>query len=130
MKKNPLVALLLVAVCVGIYAFLFFNWQNRVPIGEAQSDPNLSTEPEAERPTWWAPNEETPEGFVQIIPRGALMSVDNPDYVSAEDAKIGEDSFVLGLVIDGEALAYSLNLLNEHEVINDSVGETNFACVW
>lgn len=71
-----------------------------------------------------------PEGFEQIIPRGRIAAVNDPVYVSADEAQIGSDSSVLGVVIDGEAMAYSLNLLNSHEVVNDSVGETDFAAVW
>ncbi len=71
-----------------------------------------------------------PDDFEQIIPRGAIAAVNDPKYVSAEEAKIEDDSFVLGVVIDGQARAYSLNLLNAHEVVNDEIGETKFAAVW
>ena len=74
--------------------------------------------------------QERPEGFEQILPRGRIAAVNEPVYVSADDAKIRDDSWVLGVVIEGEAFAYSLNLLNSHEVVNDSVGRTNFAAVW
>jgi hypothetical protein len=33
-------------------------------------------------------------------------------------------------VIEGEAHAYSLNLLNHHEVVNDRFGDTPVAAVW
>ncbi|MCH7825850.1 MAG: DUF3179 domain-containing protein, partial [Acidobacteria bacterium] len=45
-------------------------------------------------------------------------------------ASIADDSVVLGVVIDGQARAYSIRLLNAHEVVNDTIGETNFAAVW
>ena len=48
----------------------------------------------------------------------------------ATEADIRDDAWVLGVVIDGQARAYSLDLLNAHEVVNDSIGETNFAAVW
>jgi len=32
--------------------------------------------------------------------------------------------------IDGQARAYSLNLLNRHEVVNDQIGGKSFAAVW
>jgi hypothetical protein len=37
---------------------------------------------------------------------------------------------VLGVVIDGQARAFSLNLLNHHEVVNDQIGQTPYAAVW
>ena len=50
-----------------------------------------------------------------------IAAVNDPNYVSAEEASIGDDSFVLGVVIDGHDRAYSLNLLNAHEVVNDEI---------
>ncbi len=51
-------------------------------------------------------------------------------FVSPEEAEIPDDAWVFGVVVDGEARAYSLNLLNRHEVVNDRVGEKSFAAVW
>jgi hypothetical protein len=56
--------------------------------------------------------------------------VTDPQYVSAEEAEIADDSYVLGIVVAGKARAYSLNLLNNHEVVNDQIGELPFAAVW
>lgn len=69
-------------------------------------------------------------GFEQLLPRGRLASIDDPQYVSAKSAKLDDDAFVFGLIVEGQPLAYSLNLLNSHEVVNGNVGETNFAAVW
>jgi hypothetical protein len=41
-----------------------------------------------------------------------------------------DDAWVLGVAVDGTAKAYSLNLLNRHEVVNDKTGETAYAAVW
>jgi hypothetical protein len=50
--------------------------------------------------------------------------------VTAAEAEIPGDAWVLGVVVDGEARAYSLNLLNRHEIVNDRVGDKSFAAVW
>ena len=71
-----------------------------------------------------------PEEFQQLIPRGRIASIDTPEFVKAAQAEIPDDAWVLGVAIDGVAKAYSLNLLNRHEVVNDSSGETAFAAVW
>lgn len=71
-----------------------------------------------------------PEGFEQILPRGRIAAISDPHYVAAGEARIELNSWVLGVVIDGQPRAYSLNLLNAHEVVNDTIGETNFAAVW
>ena len=85
----------------------------------AQDDPELPVPPA-----------DMPEAFTQLLPRGKIASVDNPTFVTADEAELSEDAWVLGLVIEGEARAYSLNLLNRYEVVNDRIGETAFAAVW
>lgn len=74
--------------------------------------------------------EELPEGVEQLLERGKIAAIFNPEFVSAEEAAIGDDAWVLGVEIDGQARAYSLNLLNRHEVVNDKIGESSFAAVW
>ena len=74
--------------------------------------------------------EELPEGVEQILERGKIAAIFNPEFVSAGEAEIADDAWVLGVEIDGQARAYSLNLLNRHEVVNDKIGEHSFAAVW
>ena len=74
--------------------------------------------------------QEVPDGFQQLLPRGGIPAIDNPQYVTADKAKISEGAYVFGVVIEGQPVAYSLNLLNSHEVVNDTIGKTNFAAVW
>lgn len=71
-----------------------------------------------------------PPEFRQLLPRGTIASIDQPKFVSAKKADISDDAWILGVEIDGEARAYSLNLLNSHEVVNDKIGGTAFAAVW
>ena len=71
-----------------------------------------------------------PEGVEQLLPRGRLAAIFEPVYVAAAQAEIPDDAWVLGVLIDGEARAYDLNLLNRHEVVNDTIGGTAFAAVW
>jgi len=68
--------------------------------------------------------------YEQLLPRGQIAAVTDPQYVSAQEAEIADDSYVLGIVVAGKARAYSLNLLNNHEVVNDKIGELPFAAVW
>ena len=77
-----------------------------------------------------AQTRDVPAGFQQLLPRGRIAAVDQPRYVSAKQADIRDGAWVLGVVIEGQARAYSLDLLNAHEVVNDSIGGTNFAAVW
>lgn len=74
--------------------------------------------------------QQKPQHFEQILQRGRIAAITNPQFVSAAEATIDDNSYVLGVIIDGQARAYSLNLLNSHEVVNDKIGETDFAAVW
>ena len=74
--------------------------------------------------------QQTPAGYQQILPRGRIASIDDPMYVPAAEAEIRDEAWVLGVLIDGQARAFSLELLNAHEVVNDSIGDVNFAAVW
>jgi hypothetical protein len=74
--------------------------------------------------------EELPPGVEQILPRGRIAAVIDPQFVTAAEAELPDDAWVLGVVVDGVAKAYSLNLLNRHEVVNDRTGETAYAAVW
>ena len=71
-----------------------------------------------------------PPGVEQLLPRGRIAAVFDPQFVRASQATIPDDAWVLGVEVEGEAKAYSLNLLNRHEVVNDRSGETEFAAVW
>lgn len=72
----------------------------------------------------------TPEGVTQLLPRGRIAAVVDPLFVSAEEAGLPDDQWVLGVALDGEARAYDLNLLNSHEVVNDLIGARPLAAVW
>jgi len=74
--------------------------------------------------------DERPKGYKQVVPRGRIAAIDVPRFVPASTARIPGDAWVLGVVVNGEARAYSLNLLNQHEVVNDHAGDTSFAVVW
>ena len=75
-------------------------------------------------------SDDPPPGVEQLLPRGRIAAVFEPRFVGAAEAEIGDDAWILGVVIDGQAKAYSLNLLNTHEVVNDAIGERSFAAVW
>ena len=74
--------------------------------------------------------DEPPPGVEILLERGRIAAVFEPQFVSATEATIPDDAWVLGVVLDGEAHAYSLNLLNAHEVVNDRIGDHPFAAVW
>ncbi len=71
-----------------------------------------------------------PEGVEQLLPRGRIAAVTEPTFVAAAEADIPDDAWVFGVAIGDEAKAYSLNLLNHHEVVNDRFADLPVAAVW
>jgi carotenoid cleavage dioxygenase-like enzyme len=74
--------------------------------------------------------EDTPQGVQQLLPRNAIASVDDPVFVPTAEASMPDDAWILGVVVGNEARAYSLNLLNRHEIVNDEAAGIPFAAVW
>lgn len=70
------------------------------------------------------------EDYQQLLPRGEISAITDPVYVAAADANIADESYVLGVVVAGQSRAYSLNILNNHEVVNDQIGDLAYAAVW
>jgi len=53
-------------------------------------------------------------------PRDGIPSIDKPEFVSIADVDyLKADDRVLGLVINNEARAYPISILNWHEIVND-----------
>ena len=64
------------------------------------------------------------------LPRDAIPAIRNPEFVPAEEAGLDDNEPVVGITIDGESHAYSIYLLNHHEIVNDKIGDTFFAVTW
>ncbi len=70
------------------------------------------------------------EGYEQILARGAIAALVAPEFVSAAEAEIPDQAWILGFEHGGEAYAYDLNILNSHEVVNHTIAGSAFAAVW
>jgi hypothetical protein len=65
-----------------------------------------------------------------VLPHDAIPAIKNPEFVPASDAGLDDNEPVLGIIIDGESRAYSIYLLNHHEIVNDKIGDKAFAVTW
>ena len=72
------------------------------------------------------------EKVYQLLPVGAIPAIDDPEFVSGADAELQmrADEPVLGVVIGGEARAYSLWQLDAHEIVNDEIAGSAIAATW
>lgn len=68
----------------------------------------------------------------RLLPVGAIPAIDHPRFVSGADAdrQMRAEEPVLGVVIDGEARAYSLWQLDAHEIVNDEIAGSAIAATW
>ena len=70
--------------------------------------------------------------IITVLPRDAISAIDNPKFVSAQEAneRYAEDELVLGVEFNGDARAYSIPMLSSHEIVNDTVGGVKIAVTW
>lgn len=85
-----------------------------------------------------AQERETVRAEVQLRPGGPVEEVEmrvqpvpvDPPTVAAEQADLNPDELVLGVIVDGQPVAYPIRYLALSEVVNDRVGETAIAPSW
>ena len=65
-----------------------------------------------------------------LLPFDAIPAIRNPQFVNANEAELGDDAPVIGVSFNGEQHAYSIYLLNGHEIVNDVVGGIKIATTW
>ena len=70
--------------------------------------------------------------IVTLLPRDGIPAIDNPQFLSAEDAdeEYAPDELVIGVNYDGDARAYSIPYLSGHEIVNDTVGGRKISVTW
>ncbi|MCK5378876.1 MAG: DUF3179 domain-containing protein [Acidobacteria bacterium] len=72
------------------------------------------------------------EPIYKVLEPGAIPAIENPTFVTGEtaDKQMKPEEPVMGVVIKGEAHAYSLWQLDAHEIVNDEIRGTAFAATW
>ncbi len=70
------------------------------------------------------------DGFVKMLPKGKIPAIRKPEFVAGKDADMPGDAWVIGVYYQGKAKAYSINLLNRHEIVNDFIGDKPIATTW
>ncbi len=57
--------------------------------------------------------------------RDGIPAIDKPRFIPGAEATLAGDARVLGILRDGEARAYPINILNWHEIVNDRFGDVS-----
>jgi hypothetical protein len=70
--------------------------------------------------------------IITLLPKDAIPSIDNPSFydVAEADQEYDPQEMILGVEIEGEARAYSVNMLSSHEIVNDVVAGKPIAVTW
>jgi Protein of unknown function (DUF3179) len=70
--------------------------------------------------------------MVTLLPRDGIPAIDNPQFLTVSEANeyYDPDELVIGVEINGDARAYSVPLLSNHEIVNDTVGGEIIAVTW
>lgn len=69
-------------------------------------------------------------GLIQYRAKDAKVAITNPEFVAAGDALIAAGTKVIGVFLGGEARAYPLFILSNHQIVNDQVGGVPVSASW
>lgn len=77
---------------------------------------------------------QTPQFAPRVVIPRAFPAIKNAPVVSAKQAarSLADDELVLGVVVDGKARAYPINMLTgpQREIVNDTLGGRAIAATW
>jgi len=65
-----------------------------------------------------------------VLPQDAIPAIFAPEFVSVAKAEVHKDAPMIAVSINGEDHAYSMFMLNRHEIVNDVVGGEPIATTW
>ncbi len=85
---------------------------------------------QGDRQVRWEFKTSKPKGAAVLLGKDAIPAIFSPQFVSASEANMPDDAHVIGVAIGDEARAYSINLLDGHEIVNDVVGGKKIATTW
>ena len=70
--------------------------------------------------------------IITLLPKDGIPAIDNPTFLSAEEADsfYDPDELVMGVEFGSEARAYSVPFLSRHEIVNDTVSGVKIAVTW
>ena len=69
-------------------------------------------------------------GLIQYRAQDAKEAITEPVFIPANKALLAAGTKVIGIFINGEARAYPLLILNNHQVVNDVIGGTPVSATW
>lgn len=74
--------------------------------------------------------EPLPDGFRQLLPRDAIRPIYEPQFTTADGVEWPDDTQVIGVAVEGEAKAYPVSVLDQHEMVNDVLAGEPILVTW
>ncbi len=69
-------------------------------------------------------------GLIQYRAKDAKQAILKPTLLPANEIKLAAGTKVIGVFVGGEARAYPLFILSNHQIVNDEVGGTPICASW
>lgn len=67
-------------------------------------------------------------GRIQYRARGARPSINEPEFLPADEAYVADGTKGIGIAVNNESRFYPLYILQYHQVINDNIGDAPVSC--
>lgn len=78
--------------------------------------------------TWLIPSDEVTDGGPG---KDGIPALTNPEFINATEATyLSDDDLILGFVDGNESRAYPHPILDQHEIVNDNIGEHSLAVIY
>lgn len=76
-----------------------------------------------------------PKNFNHGIGKDQIPSIDLPKFADVDDPRFPDmditmETPVIGFEFEGEARAYPVPIMNHHELVNDTFGDTHLTVAW
>ncbi|MCP5004516.1 MAG: DUF3179 domain-containing protein [Planctomycetes bacterium] len=75
-------------------------------------------------------NKRKADGMRYVLPRDAIPAIKSPEFVSTHKSRLDDNEPIIGISMNGQSRAYSVYILNHHEIVNDKIGNKKFAVTW
>ena len=105
-------------------------------MAEVEADPTTAPTPTEAGPTR-TPSPALVERYAEyelitLLPPDAIPAIDDPQFLTVDEASAVYDpgELIIGVEFNGDARAYSVPLLSNHEIVNDTVGGEKIAVTW
>jgi len=118
--RARLLAAVEVALAIGLAAF-YLTRAGAQPLVPAGGGPGATGAPDPIRS----------DEAQTILGPDAIRAIDDPRFMTPDKARfVPSNAPVIGVVIGGEAHAYLLGLMSQHEIVNDRLGGRSIAVTW